>query len=411
MLGHKVNKLNFILLALFSIYPLAILSGNFIINIFFLLIGSIFFFKLITKDADFTQYKVSLYLLLFFFISLLINLFFSNDFYLSHQRVIKFFWIIFFIISFKFLMENLNQNLQNVYKIWSIIFLIVIIDILVELLTGKNIFGQSAIMPGRIGSFTGEDSVIGNYYFGFSLIFLSYFYNLSQKKSLNLLLALILIIISFFIGERANLIRTFIAISIFVFFAFKINYKTKIFSVILIVISSYLMFLFIDDYYKARYFHQLKLIFTPNGLTKYLGNSKYGAHRNVAKEIFLDNPIFGVGIKNFRIESKNEKYNDLDHKLNHLRVSNHPHELYYEFLSETGIFGLSCFLIFIFSSIILSLKNYLQKKNIYQLSGLIIVIISILPVIPTGSFLATYTSSIFWINYAIMMGYNNKNFK
>ena len=171
------------------------------------------------------------------------------------------------------------------------------------------------------------------------------------------------------------------------------------------------MFLFIDDYYKARYFHQLKLIFTPNGLTKYLGNSKYGAHRNVAKEIFLDNPIFGVGIKNFRIESKNEKYNDLDHKLNHLRVSNHPHELYYEFLSETGIFGLSCFLIFIFSSIILSLKNYLQKKNIYQLSGLIIVIISILPVIPTGSFLATYTSSIFWINYAIMMGYNNKNFK
>ena len=182
MLGHKVNKLNFILLALFSIYPLAILSGNFIINIFFLLIGSIFFFKLITKDADFTQYKVSLYLLLFFFISLLINLFFSNDFYLSHQRVIKFFWIIFFIISFKFLMENLNQNLQNVYKIWSIIFLIVIIDILVELLTGKNIFGQSAIMPGRIGSFTGEDSVIGNYYFGFSLIFLSYFYNLSQKK-------------------------------------------------------------------------------------------------------------------------------------------------------------------------------------------------------------------------------------
>ena len=26
-------------------------------------------------------------------------------------------------------------------------------------------------------------------------------------------------------------------------------------------------------------------------------NSRYGAHRNVAKK-FLDNPIFGVGIKN-----------------------------------------------------------------------------------------------------------------
>ena len=166
------------------------------------------------------------------------------------------------------------------------------------------------------------------------------------------------------------------------------------------------MFSIVDKHYKARYFHQIKLIFTPNGLTKYLDNSQYGAHRNVAKEIFLDNPIFGVGIKNFRIESQNQKYDDLDHNKNDLRVSNHPHELYYEFLSETGIFGLICFLLFILSSIFLSLKNYLKEKNVYQLSGLIIIFISILPVIPTGSFLATYTSSIFWINYAIMMGYN-----
>ena len=38
-------------------------------------------------------------------------------------------------------------------------------------------------------------------------------------------------------------------------------------------------------------------------IKNYLDNSNYGAHRNVAKEIFLDNPIFGVGIKNFRFES------------------------------------------------------------------------------------------------------------
>ena len=113
-----------------------------------------------------------------------------------------------------------------------------------------------------------------------------------------------------------------------------------------------------------------------------------------------------MGIKNFRIESRNEKYNNLDHVKNHLRASNHPHELYYEFLSETGIFGFSCFIIFILSSIILSIKNYLKNRNIYQLSGIIVVVISILPVIPIGSFFATYTSSIFWINYAIMMGYN-----
>ena len=76
-----------------------------------------------------------------------------------------------------------------------------------------------------------------------------------------------------------------------------------------------------------------------------MDNSTYGSHRNVAKEIFLDNKLFGVGIKNFRIESANEKYDNLEHKYNHKRVSNHPHELYYEFLSETGIFGLICFFV------------------------------------------------------------------
>ena len=34
-------------------------------------------------------------------------------------------------------------------------------------------FGQKAIMPGRLGSFTGQESVIGGFFLGFCLIFLS----------------------------------------------------------------------------------------------------------------------------------------------------------------------------------------------------------------------------------------------
>jgi len=403
MFEYKKNKLDFILLTFFSIYPLAILSGNFAINICFLIIGSIFFYKLVKKEAFFFEYKNSLFLLLFFFISLLINLAFSNDIYLSYQRVTKFFFVIFFIISFKYLIVNSSKNLEIIYKFWSIFFLIVIVDLLIEFFVGKNVLGQSGIMPGRLGSFTGQESVIGHYFFGFCLIFLSFLYTRFKKDSFSIILASSLIIISFLIGERANLIRTFFAISLFIFFIYKIDFKFKIFSIILIVFSSYLIIHFnTDQSYKLRY-GQMKSIFSSNGLTKYLDNSEYGAHRNTAKEIFLDNPLFGVGIKNFRIESRKDKYNDSE---KHMLGSNHPHELYYEFLSETGIFGFSCFLIFILSSIIFSIKNYLKEKNIYQLSGIIVVMISILPVIPIGSFFATYTSSIFWINYAIMMGYN-----
>ncbi len=404
MFEYKKNKLDFILLTFFSIYPLAILSGNFAINICFLTIGSIFFYKLVKKETFFFEYKNSFFLLLFFFISLLINLAFSNDIYLSYQRVTKFFFVIFFIISFKYLIINFSKNLQIIYKLWSIFFLIIIVDVLIEFFVGKNILGQSSMMPGRLGSFTGQESVIGHFFFGFCLIFLSFLYSRLKKDSFSLILASSLIIISFIIGERANFVKTFLAISLFIFFINKIDYKFKILSIILIVFSSYLIIHFnTNESYKTRYVWQIKSLFSSNGLTKYLDNSEYGAHRNTAKEVFLDNPLFGVGIKNFRIESRNKKYND---KEKHMLGSNHPHELYYEFLSETGIFGFSCFLIFILSSIIFSIKNYLKKRNIYQLSGIIVVIISILPVIPTGSFFATYNSSIFWINYAIMMGYN-----
>ena len=168
---------------------------------------------------------------------------------------------------------------------------------------------------------------------------------------------------------------------------------------------SFIAILNFNQSYKTRYYNEIALIFK-DGLTAYLENTNYGAHRNVAYEIFKDNPIFGVGIKNFREESANSKYDNLNHNQNHLRVSSHPHELYHEFISETGLFGLISFIIFIFLSLYYSLKNYLINKNIFQLSAILFVVSAVLPILPTGSFLSTYTSSIFWLNYAVMMGYN-----
>ena len=403
----KNINLDKFLLIIFSFYPLAILIGNFSINLFILITGSLFFYKFIEKKGSLNIDKKYFFLLIFFFISLCINLIFTNNFYLSYQRVIKFFFVIFFILSFIFLIKNYFQNLENIFKIWSIIFLIVIIDLLIEFSFGKNLLGQNSIMPGRLASFTGEESVIGNFFLGFSLLFLSYIYTKKKDIKLNLLIAIALIIISFLIGERANFVKTFIAIIIYIFLVYRVSLKIKIFSFILIICLIYPTFLSLNNDYKHRYFNNIKLIISENGLKKYLDNSTYGSHRNVAKEIFLDNPLFGVGIKNFRIESANKKYDNLEHKYNYKRVSNHPHELYYEFLSETGIFGLICFLIFIITSISLSFKNYLQQRNIYQLSSLIFIFVSILPIIPSGAFLSTMVSSTFWINYAIMIGYNN----
>jgi len=88
-----------------------------------------------------------------------------------------------------------------------------------------------------------------------------------------------------------------------------------------------------------------------------------------------------------------------------MKGSTHPHQIHLEFLSETGLFGYSIFLIFIILSIFLSIKSNLKNKNVFQFSGILFVIFSLLPLIPTGSFFSTYSSGLFWINYSLMVGY------
>ena len=401
----NVLNINFFL---FSIFPISILLGSFAINLNILIISLIFIFDLTTKNSKEIYKDKNFLLLVFFLISLLINLIFSNNISLSYPRVIKIFFIIFFIISFKQLLVTFDRTyMEKLYKVWSIVFSFIIIDLIIEYFTGENIIGLKSIMPGaRLASFTGAESVIGNYFFGFVLIILSYFHsNFKDKKYLNMSLSIFFIIISFMIGERANFIKTFIIIILFIFFVYDFKLQSKILTLAIITL---LMtgFLNSNEKYKSRYFSQISKIFQKNGLTSYLKNSQYGAHYNVAYEIFNDNPFFGVGIKNFRVESANNKYDNLDHLWNDSRAASHPHQIHYEFLSETGYFGYISFLIFISLSLYWSIKNYLIKKNIYQLSSIFFILASLLPFLPSGSFLSTFTSSIFWINYSIMIGYN-----
>ena len=163
------------------------------------------------------------------------------------------------------------------YKIWSIVFLIVIIDLIFELVFKSNILGFKAIIPGRLTSFTGKEMIIGHFFSAFSLIILSYIYLNFKNKNLSLLIALSFIILSFLIGERSNFIKTFIILSIFILFTYEIKLKLKFFIVSLIVLI-FVSLLNFNNNYKVRYFDQLDKIFNKNGINNYLEHSIYGSH-------------------------------------------------------------------------------------------------------------------------------------
>jgi O-antigen ligase len=400
------NSINKILFFFFSIYPITFLFGNFLINLFLFIINFIFILGLIKNSFSYKILDKSvLYLLFFLFFSFLINLIFSNNYLLSFPRVLKFILIIGLIISFRQLLISFKKSeIDKLFKIWSIIFIVVMFDIVFELTFKSNILGLKSFMPSRVASFAGDELNIGHFFSAFCLIFIAYIKTTYRNIFLNFLIAIFLIVISFLIGERSNFIRTFLIISTFIILYFEIKLKFKIISLSSIIIF-FIIFLNFNSEYKLRYFSQFTNILSKNGISYYFDNSVYGAHYNVAKEIFKDNKIFGAGIKNFRTESYDKKYDDLDHKLNDRRANTHPHQIHYEFLSETGLFGYLSFTIFICFSFYLVIKNSIKNKNYYQLAAFFYVAVSLLPLLPSGSFFSTYGSGLFWLNYAIMVGY------
>ena len=406
----------------FAFFPITFLIGNFTINLISLIISLTFILGLFFKDFKYHLCKKTLGLLTFLLITLLINLFFSQDFYLSLPRVCKFVIIIFFVLSFQQLTRSVEEKyLNKIFKFWFIIFCVVVIDLLCEFIIGKNMLGQKSIIPGRLASFSGGEMNIGHFFSIFCLISLSFIYKNFKLNYFNILIAGSLILISFLIGERGNFIRTLMAIFIFVLIVYEFKFKYKIYflSLCLILFSLFVNF---NQEYKARYYNSINWLFQKNGIRIYLNNSHYGAHYKVAKKIFLNYPIFGVGIKNFRVESYNEKYTGIlaegneDVKEEDMVYKSkkwtggtvHPHQVHYELLSETGLFGYLSFFIFILISAYLCIKSFFARRNVYQLSGLLFVSVSLIPLIPSGSFYSTYTAGLFWFAYALMMNFYSK---
>ena len=119
-------------------------------------------------------------------------------------------------------------------------------------------------------------------------------------------------------------------------------------------------------------------------------------------EVFKKYPIFGVGNKNYRVETcTNEK------KPNYI-CTTHPHQLYFEFLAEHGLVGGMILLFILFNLIFSKIKTILTSKNYLQIGCLIFLTTSFIPFLPSGAFFADYNLTIFWVNLSIMYSIGKK---
>jgi len=405
----KLKKESFLinqLLFLICLFPITYLMGNSLINLFLFIISITYLIFIFKKKfyADFKDFNFLSLILLW--LTYLINLFFSQDPSLSMNRVLKFFFIIFFISAIKYIIRYNNYLFEKfIFKIWSIIFIIVFLDLIFEYFLGHNLTGNSSYMPGRLTSFIGDELVVGYFYIGFALFAFIHFNKQLENNKYNYLLLILLVGVSFLIGERSNFIKFFLTIFIFFFIAYELSIKKKIISLIVTIIIV-ISLIYSNANYKTRFIKQMPNIFEKNGIKKFMLNSTYGSHFNTGINVFKKNYIFGVGIKNYRQESIKEIYTKQNKDFAFQIMGTHPHQIHFEILSETGLFGFLSFAIFILYSLFCSLKSYFKTRNKYQLSAILFILCSLIPFLPSGSFFSTYTSILFWLNFAIMTAYN-----
>ena len=148
------------------------------------------------------------------------------------------------------------EKSSNAFKIWTIIFFIVLVDIYIERFTGSNIFGFGKIeidgVPqphgARVVSFFRTEPIAGAFICGFTFIIVGYILNFlkskNKLKSLGFIIILFCLVGIMLTGERSNGFKALIGFSIFILAIDYVKLKNKILVSIIFFQSSFLQLIF-----------------------------------------------------------------------------------------------------------------------------------------------------------------------
>jgi len=408
------NKiLNSYFLLLFSFIPASIIVGPAISLVNILIIDFSFIFLILyKKDYKFLSNKTVKFII-FLCLYLIFNSIISKDFSMSAYRNFGFIRFGILFLAFNYFFYNNKNFVITVLATWLLTLSILSLDAIIESIYGKNILGYGEEYGRRIVSFFKDEPIVGGYINGFYLVIIGYLFfldkNISNKyKYIIFVFSIFFLIAIILTGERSNAIKAIFGFFLFYFINDYFKFKEKIFSILLLI----LMIVFLlntSDFLKLRYggqfFKPIVSIFQSNSeisIEREANKNLYLALYQSGFEVFKRYKFFGVGNKNYRVETcsneKNPKY----------VCNTHPHQLYFEFLAEHGIFGTMILFFILFSLIFSKIKIIFNSKNYLQLGCLIFLITSFIPFLPSGAFFADYNLTIFWVNLSIMYAVGKK---
>ncbi len=402
---------------LFLLIPLFLITGPAIPDII-ITVGSIFgifYFIYFKIYEDF--FKENLFrATIIFWLSLILISFFSYNKTSSFQDSLIFIRFLLIPLLCYFLFFKNEKIFRQLLFFNFIIVLFVCFDTFYQFLnyTPKNGFGEDLLgfksnWYGRLTGPFGNELIPGSYISKLGL--LGFVFLISTRKLENniilqsIYLSLILFI-CYISGERMAF-ATF-SLSLFILFCFlndfrKCIFLSIIFGVFFIILAVYLHPFYNDfEVIESTQYHlgqKIEKFFNcdydntklcskiisiqPNffEIIKNFSSSAYGEIYKLSFIMFIDNPITGIGINNFKYLCNNtELYNNL---MVNYDCASHPHNIYIQWLTEGGVIVFVSFILYLFFLMEFILNNKGEKK--YKIISLVIMITIFWPIMSTGS--------------------------
>ena len=475
--NQKINSIKIVEI-LFYLFPLSFILGNGIINLHLLvfIITSLFVIKKYSLGIRFySYYWILIIFFLYFFLSTSIQFHFPEfinekikDWPFESQPMFKSFIFVRFIILI-FILDTLFLNnildLRKLFLFSLFCTTFVSLDIILQYFTGVDLFGYKNHKTWNSGPF-GEEYIAGGYLQKFSFLSFFYFFTKSDQEKINKLLPILIITIHLvailFAGNKMSFILSIFGCTLLVFFVK--NIRSTIALSLIFFLSIFFVLIQNDSRLKSRYvsvFNEINIlnIFDFSNKTKLkekaeekikvthewqgkktewsegiwrknwegiilLRTSGYNRIFRTAIAVWKENPIFGSGLKSFRIlcwevgpkykhlEPKEHKVEDTTSaaaKFSIFSCSTHPHNYYLELLSESGLIGtilMIAFFVVLLSKSFNYLKEYnrsLNTKYIFLIPFIIVIFIDIWPLRSSGSFFTSGNATFFWLSVATFL--------
>ena len=417
---------------LISLIPLLFITGPFLSGLGATLISlyGLYSLKFFSNNEFHKSLKIFFILSLLFYFYTLFSSYFSPLPKESFKASLFYFRFILFSVGVYFLLSiNLKFSLKLIYKILFLCFVLVFLSILVDYLFNNII--EKSFESQYTGIFF-DEKIAGSYISRLYPLLISLIFYFEEDLTKLKYITFEKFILFFFIfsfltiflsGERSS-IAIFIISNIFLILGLK-KYKGIIINryiVTGIIISFVLFNALANETFNRVFLKTYDQIFDNNKIN--LLSDHHEAHFITAFRMFEDNKLMGIGPRGFREFCNDDKYkfiykseaqfnnNDTPKTINgdifikhYDGCSTHPHNLFIQILSETGLIGIFFYLIFLFWIYLELIRSIFLIKNridIIAFCALASICSSFFPILPSHNFFASYINI---LNFFILSFY------